>query len=57
LVATVNVAALLLTPAAEAVICAVPGDTPVARPPLLMVATLDAELDHLKVIPLIVLPF
>jgi hypothetical protein len=56
LVTTVNVAALL-TPADEAVICAVPADTPVATPLLLMLATPGAVLDHLNVIPLIVLPF
>jgi hypothetical protein len=57
LVTTVNVAALLLTPAEEAVMCAVPGATPVTSPLLLMVATPDAELDQLKVIPVILFPF
>jgi hypothetical protein len=54
---TVSVAGALVTPLAEAVICVVPGSKPVAMPlTALMVATLEALLDQLKVIPLIALP-
>ena len=53
---TVKVSALLVTPFAAAVICVAPGDTPVARPLLLIVATLVALLAQVKVSPVMVFP-
>ncbi len=54
--ATVNVAVLLFIPCADAVICAVPADNPLASPSLLIVA-LPVLLDHANAIPLIGAPF
>jgi uncharacterized RDD family membrane protein YckC len=54
---TVSVAGALVIPLEEAVICVVPGSKPVAMPlAALIVATLAALLDQLKLTPLIVLP-
>jgi hypothetical protein len=54
---TVRAAGVLLIPPAEAVICALPGSIPVARPlPELIVAMLEALLDQLNATPLIALP-
>jgi hypothetical protein len=54
---TVNISTLLVTPLAVAVICVVPGLTPVARPlALLICATLVVPLDQVKVTPDIVFP-
>jgi hypothetical protein len=54
---TVSVAGALVIPLEEAVICVVPGSRPVTMPfAELIVATLVALLDQLKLTPLIVLP-
>ncbi len=53
---TVSVAAELVIPCAEAIICDVPALRPVARPSLLIAAMLVALLVHANVTPLMVLP-
>ena len=53
---TVNVSGKLVIPFADAVICVVPVDAPVASPVLLIVAKLVALLAQAKVTPFIVFP-
>jgi hypothetical protein len=54
---TVSVAGALVIPFAEAVICVVPGNNPIATPlPPLIVATLGALLVQLMVAPLMMMP-
>ena len=53
---TVKVTALLVTPPDAAVICVVPANRPVAKPLLLIVATLVAVLAQVKVSPVMVSP-
>jgi hypothetical protein len=55
---TVKLAALLVTPFADAVTCVIPGNNPIAMPLLASIpATLGALLAHANVIPLITFPF
>jgi hypothetical protein len=55
--ATAKRTALLVTPCADAVICAVPADTPLVSPATLTVATLTLELDHVNMTPLMAFPY
>jgi hypothetical protein len=55
---TVNAAGLLVTPFADAVICVMPGNKPIATPLLAPIAaTLGALLAHASVTPLMTFPF
>jgi len=55
---TVKLAALLVTPFADAVICVIPGNKPIATPLLaLTVAIFAALLAHAKLTPVITFPF
>jgi hypothetical protein len=55
---TVKLAGLLVTPFADAMICVIPGNKPIATPLLaLTVATLAALLAHAKLTPVITFPF
>src|ERR1700730_2934639 len=55
---TVRVTGSLVTPFAEAVICVVPGNKPVARPLVALIdATLEAVVAQVKVGPLMMFPF
>jgi hypothetical protein len=53
----VIVAGLLLTPSAEATICAVPAAAPVTKPVEFTVAAVPLGTDHANAIPLMVAPY
>jgi hypothetical protein len=55
---TVKLAALLVTPPADAVTCVVPGNNPITAPLLASIsATFEALLAHANATPLITFPF